>query len=504
MIISPQPPSVHPLHVLIAEDEPELRGYLQLALRRPNLVIDFVENGAEALRYLAQRAEKPALVILDVVMPHKDGITTLREIRRTHAELPIIMLSGATSACTIVEAMQSGANNVLTKPVSHDVLHQAVDQALPGTFGSGAGGQPLDLSPAGNWVKTVEPLLRRISTSDVPVLLLGETGSGKEVLARRIHAESMRADEIFLKLNCAALPSELVESELFGYERGSFTGAFKSNPGKFELANRGTILLDEIGDMDLKLQAKLLQVLQDQEFLRLGAKEPTRVDVRVIAATHRNLEERVAEGAFREDLYYRLKVVNIFIPPLRERKNEVIPLAQTFLEKHNRSGSEPPRIGAELTATLLNHRWPGNVRELENIMRSYLVVRDPTIVINELNETAMRAKRRALEAAVGHNGNAHSVPAALDGSQDLYDENGPAQPVRMQPPSQQADFSRTELAKVDEARRKAETELILRTLNGTLWNRKRAAATLGIDYRALLYKMKKLGIVQPAQLTGAA
>ena len=401
MIISPQPPSVHPLHVLIAEDEPELRGYLQLALRRPNLVIDFVENGDEALRYLAQRAEKPALVILDVVMPHKDGITTLREIRRIYAELPIIMLSGATSASTIVEAMQSGANNVLTKPVSHDVLHQAVDQALPGTFGSGAGAQPPDLSPAGNWVKTVEPLLRRISTSDVPVLLLGETGSGKEVLARRIHAESMRADEIFLKLNCAALPSELVESELFGYERGSFTGAFKSNPGKFELANRGTILLDEIGDMDLKLQAKLLQVLQDQEFLRLGAKEPTRVDVRVIAATHRNLEERVTDGAFREDLYYRLKVVNIFIPPLRERRDEVIPLALTFLEKHNRSGSAPPRIGAELTATLLNHRWPGNVRELENIMRSYLVVRDPTIRHQRIKRNGYAGKTKSARGGRG-------------------------------------------------------------------------------------------------------
>ncbi len=506
MIITPQPPSVHPLRVLIAEDESELRSYLQLALRRPNLVIDFVENGEDALAYLAQRADKPALIILDVVMPHKDGLTTLREIRRTYADLPIIMLSGVSSTGTVVEAMQSGANNFLTKPVSHDVLRQAVDQALPGTFGNGNESGPPEPGPAGSWARTVEPLLKRISTSDVPVLLLGETGSGKEVLARRIHAESVRAGEVFLKLNCAALPSELVESELFGYERGAFTGAFKSNPGKFELANGGTILLDEIGDMDLKLQAKLLQILQDQEFLRLGAKEPTRVDVRIIAATHRNLEERVAEVAFREDLYYRLKVVNIVIPPLRERRDEIIPLALSFLDKHNRSGSAPPRIGPELTATLLNHRWPGNVRELENIMRSYLVVRDATIVMNELNETALRANRRALQAAAGaRNGHVHSSSPVIERSQHAFeDESAPAQPLLVRTPSQAADTTRTELARVDEARRKAETELILRTLNSTLWNRKRAAAVLGIDYRALLYKMKKLGIVQPAQLTGAA
>ena len=509
MIISPQPPSLHPLRILIVEDDPELRGYLQLALRRPNLLVDFVENGKDALAYLTQRESIPALVILDVVMPHKDGIAIVRDIRRTYTHLPIIMLSGVSSTVTVVEAMQSGANNFLSKPVSHDVLRQAVDDLLPDSSGQRKNGEEHERTPAGNWTRSVEPLLRRISTSDVPVLLMGETGSGKEVLARRIHAESVRADEVFLKLNCAALPSELVESELFGYERGAFTGAFKSNPGKFELANRGTILLDEIGDMDLKLQAKLLQILQDQEFLRLGAKEATRVDVRVIAATHRNLEERVAEGAFREDLFYRLKVVNITIPPLRERRDEVIPLALSFLEKHNRSDTQPPRIGPELAATLLNHRWPGNVRELENIMRSYLVVRDPTIIIQELNEAASRANRRAVLVSEGERSrvNHPSTTAANAGQQSqrgLDDEDAPLQPVFIRPPSLPADRNRTELAKVDEARIKAETELILRTLNGTLWNRKRAAAVLGIDYRALLYKMKKLGIVQPAQLTGVA
>ena len=274
-------------------------------------------------------------------MPRKDGMTTLKEIRLQEPTLPVIMLSALSSITHRAEAIKNGATGYLTKPVLHDDLCRAVDSFLPSALTISRAAETLPFKPdlnlkAGNWKKKVEPLLNRMATSDVPLLLQGETGMGKEILARQIHNQSLRTGRIFLKLNCAALPAELVGGQLFGYERGAFTGAMKSSPGKFELANGGTILLDEIGDMDLRLQAKLLQVLQDQEFLRLGAKEPTPVNVRVMAATHRDLEKLVAEGGFRQDLYYRLDVVNIVIPPLRERLDEIIPLGNVSSQNMRR------------------------------------------------------------------------------------------------------------------------------------------------------------------------
>jgi two-component system response regulator AtoC len=492
-------PSPPPVHILVAEDEPEIRDYLQVALRRPNFVIDFAEDGEEVLNVLAEGVDMPSLFILDVVMPRKDGISTLREIRRQDPTVPIIMVSGLSTAANIVDAMKGGASNFLTKPISHEELHQAIDQLLPrpslvpkpAPIQTTSDGATLS---AGNWRRRIDPLLERIAASDVPVLLQGETGSGKEVLARRIHDQSRRSREVFLKLNCAALPSELVESELFGYERGAFTGAFKSNPGKFELANGGTIFLDEIGDMDFKLQAKLLQVLQDHEFLRLGAKEPTRVDVRVIAATHRDLETRIAESAFREDLYYRLNVANILIPPLRDRRDEIVPLASLFLRKHNNPDSSGPVIGPELRAALLDYHWPGNIRELENVMRRYVVLREAEIIIEELRAKAKRESQLWRQVAVfkprPEVQEAEPPSFILDSTPSS--ENGVPANLQAGAPIQGSEGSG--LAKVNEDRKRAETEVIIQALNSTLWNRKRAAALLGTDYKALLYKMKKLGI----------
>ena len=480
-----------PVRILVAEDEPEIRDYLQLALRRPNFIIDFAENGEEVLSLLAQGGDTPALIILDVIMPYRDGISTLREIRKKDPALPIIMLSGLSAPVNIVEAMKSGANDFLTKPISHEALRQAVDQLLPVKVPVDPSRQGELLLGSGNWSKRLEPLLDRISTADVPVLLQGETGSGKEVLARRIHDQSLRSGQTFLKLNCAALPAELVESELLGYERGAFTGAFKTNPGKFELANGGTIFLDEIGDMDLKLQAKLLQVLQDQEFIKLGARETTRVDVRVIAATHCDLEMLAAQGLFRMDLYYRLNVVNIVIPALRERRDEIIPLASLFLKRHNRSDTPLPQIGPDLKTALLDYHWPGNVRELENLMRRYLVIRDSNVLLEELR------KKTVLEIRPPHSDKAGMQvrPGAPPSSAIFHDEPVAPKLIPFQPsPPNAARIAHSDLAKVDEERRKAETDVILNVLNSTLWNRKRAAALLGIDYKAFLYKMKKLGI----------
>jgi two-component system response regulator AtoC len=297
------------------------------------------------------------------------------------------------------------------------------------------------------------------------VLIQGETGCGKEVLARELNAQSPRASKQFLKLNCAALPSELVESELFGYERGAFTGAFQRKAGMFENADGGTILLDEIGDMDFRLQAKLLQVLQDRTFQRIGGQEPITVDVRVMAATHRDLEQDIVNGRFREDLYYRLNVISICLPPLRDRKEDVLPLAEFLLKKHAMRDVRIPSITPDLKHAMMTYHWPGNIRELENHVRKLLVFRDPDALARDLHAKARRKPLVGVSPAEPH--------------------PRPVEPSKSEAPI---------LEKVVQIKRQAETDAILAALNSTRWNRKRAAALLKIDYKALLYKMKKLGI----------
>lgn len=402
-------------------------------------------------RDVPEKAADLALVYLPNLAG--DGLDLLRRIQQTNPRAVLIAIAPAASGTDIASALRGGVVNVLTAELEPENAVELVrgifadEPALPST---GAWGRKLDL------------LLARVAKSDVPVLLQGETGVGKEVLARRLHAGSPRASRPFLKLNCAALPSELVESELFGYERGAFTGAFKTTMGKFELANEGTILLDEIGDMDFKLQAKLLQVVQDHEFLRLGAKETSRVDVRVMSATHCDLEVAVADGRFREDLYYRLNIIEIRIPPLRDRQDEILPLAEHFLSLHGMPGRTPALTG-KLRSALAEYPWPGNIRELENVMRRYLVLEDAEALALELSR---RGQRRVASA--------------------------PAPP----PAVTERRAALGSLEEVDTAHRAAEAEIIINALDTVKWNRKRAAALLGIDYKALLYRMKKLGIGQ--------
>jgi two-component system response regulator AtoC len=335
---------------------------------------------------------------------------------------------------------------------------------VPGKNGTHTGCAPKRSSEASSWIRERAVLLRQIGASDIPVLLNGETGVGKEVVARTLHGYSPRANRRFLKVNCAALPSELIESELFGYERGAFTGAAKTKLGKFDLADGGTILLDEIGDMDVRLQAKLLQVLQDQEFERLGGSETIRVNVRVMAATHVDLEEAVQDGRFREDLYYRLNCMNFVVPPLRDRREEILPLAEYFVEKYNTPGTPELHITAELEHALLGYHWPGNVRELENFMRKFAVLRDPAASATEILFKTQKGRSSGERIA--------QLPA-----------NAPAMATVPLP-----------LERVSEVQKKAEREAILGALDRTKWNRKLAARLLGVDYKALLYKMKKLDI----------
>jgi two-component system response regulator AtoC len=453
--------------VLLAEDEPEVRNYLEMALRGQGYAIETADDGEEALEILGNNPRISA-VLLDIVMPRLDGLETLREIRKTNSSIPVIMVSGASSPLNVVDAMRNGANDFLGKPVNHSDLRKALRSMLepktPVTASVDAAPLPIGKNiffGDNSQMKEIHALLPQIGWSDAPSLILGETGVGKEVLARELHAHSPRCKKPFLKVNCAALPSELVESELFGYERGAFTGAFQKKPGMFELADEGTIFLDEIGDMDFKLQAKLLQVLQDQEFQRLGGKETVRVDVRVIAATHKDLQKAMDEETFRSDLYYRLNVINVAIPPLRERKDDIPRLADFLLQKHSQGNPVPP-IPPVLRDALVNYSWPGNIRELENIMRKLAILRNPDAVVRELTASAARQRTHKglqLESATPVNG-----------------------------------ANKTILEQVHKAKNEAESAAIIAALESTHWNRKQAAVVLKIDYKALLYKMKKLGI----------
>jgi two-component system response regulator AtoC len=301
-------------------------------------------------------------------------------------------------------------------------------------------------------------MVDRVANADVPVLIRGESGVGKEVVARALHERSRRASGPFVKINCAALPSELLESELFGHERGAFTGAHAEKPGKFELAHGGTIFLDEMGEMAHALQAKLLQVLQDEEFYRVGGKRAMRVDARVVVATNRDLEAEIARGQFREDLYYRLNVVAVRVPPLRERPEDIVPLLELFARRYGmRYRGETPVIRPEVLQRFLEHDWPGNVRELENMVRRLVVLEDDRLVLEELG---VRGKPQAVE---------NEVLAEPEGLKEI---------------SRRAAMV-------------AERQAIEQMLRVTGWNKRRAAQRLKISYKALLYKVKECGILDP-------
>jgi two-component system response regulator AtoC len=307
---------------------------------------------------------------------------------------------------------------------------------------------------AGQKMHQIKEIIDQVANTDVTVLIEGESGVGKEVVARSIHLNSSRAQKPFVKVNCAAIPSELLESELFGYEKGAFTGAYRSKPGKFELAHGGTIFLDEIADISPSLQAKLLQVLQDGEFSKLGGKKDIHVNVRVLAATNKNMEEAVNSGRFREDLYYRLNVVNVLIPPLRERKEEIPIFIEYFLDKFAKKYRKGPKpLPGYLLNTLLEYHWAGNVRELENIIQRYVLLGNGEGIIEELN----------------HMGNHQKKQEDPDGCPSLREIHHGAV-------------------------MKAEADVIRKALEMTNWNRKKAASVLNISYKALLMKIKKYAI----------
>jgi DNA-binding NtrC family response regulator len=450
--------------VLVVDDEPEMAGYVRTVLEVNSCQVETAGSGTEALNAIIDGV--PDVVILDLVMPGMDGLETLERLRHLKPGLKVIMLSCTSATRKVVEAIRLGAQDYLTKPFKEAELTAVVRRCLEQVTDTSSQTVPVHHEELDDNVFFVaaSPVMKRVRAQaaqvakiNVPVLLLGESGVGKEVIARLIHKLSPRAHRTFLKVNCAALPGELLESELFGYEPGAFTGATRPKPGKFELCNHGTILLDEIGEMPPSLQAKLLQVLQDQQFSRLGGRTTITVDVRILAATNINIQHALASRQLREDLYYRLNAFTINLPPLRERREEIPQLLNHFMrvlaERYSR---HPLPLTPAFIEACSRYHWPGNLRELENFVKRYLILGDDSLILTELDPAT-----------------------AL-----------PSTPMTSRGPT--GDLK----SLVRELKDEAEMEAIRQTLDQTRWNRKEAARRLNISYKALLYKIRQYGIEQ--------
>src|ERR1700757_1576733 len=464
--------------ILVVDDEPSIRKYLQTLLEVDGFDVETVGSGREVLAKVSD-GERPDLIILDVLMPEMNGIDTLRELLQLDRSLNIIMLSCSNEVGTVVEAIRLGAHDYLTKPFEKTELEAAMlksrqkkqlaseNRALRDYCDQVT--EDLSFLVASPQMVRIRQQILQIAPVDVPVFICGESGVGKEVVARMIHLRSKRRNQAFIKVNCAALPGELLESELFGFEQGAFTGAVRAKPGKFELANKGTIFLDEIAEMSTHLQAKLLHVLQDHQYSRLGGRHMIDTDVRVLAATNVDVHEAMKSGRFREDLYYRLNVLSINVPPLRERTSEIPLLFKHFLEKYSEKfGKTLQTPSKHLLDAALNYPWPGNLRELENFVKRYVILEDDEGSLRELIE----------------------MPATR---QKTSPREEPA------PPKEQG-----LKALVRGLKDEAEMEAIADALEKTRWCRKDAAKMLGISYKALLYKMRQFNLDTPRTRKSAA
>jgi two-component system response regulator AtoC len=468
--------------ILVVDDTEGIRTYLKSLLSGRGYDVVLANDGESALALLEQGLQ-PAAAVLDVMMPGIDGLEVLRRARRLQPALPFVMLSVVGKASTIVEAMGLGAADFLSKPFEESELEAALERLFevgarspadaPKT-GLGASSEEETFCWMSDKMTRIHRILEQVADADVTVLVHGESGVGKEVISREVHRLSNRREGPFVKVNCAALPEELLESELFGYERGAFTGAQNRKAGKFELANGGTIFLDEIGEMSANLQAKFLQVLQDGEFSRLGGQSDIRVNVRVVVATNRNLEEMCAAGLFREDLYYRINVVNVFVPPLRERREEIPVLVEHFLEQYSRRYQrERMELSPELKLGFQRYGWPGNIRELENVVKRIVVLQSEESIREEIVVETEEPDEES-DAPIDMD----AAPEG-DGSIDL-NQVSPGQ------------LSLREIGR--RAARGAEREALRRVLYQTNWNRKKAAKLLDVSYKTLLAKIKETGL----------
>ena len=456
-----------PRRALVADDSSATRTRIAEVLAAHDLRAELAD-GADRTIAMLRSSGSFDLVLLDLGLgASDDGVDLLRRVRAIDPSVPIVMLATGGSARAIVAAMQAGASDLVAKPIDERELGAAIERAL--ALGAAARELPLEpkrvrSEPPALWdspsLERVRAVIEQIADTDVAVLISGESGSGKEVVAREIHRSSARRAGAFVKVNCAALPGDLLESELFGYEKGAFTGAAGRRIGKFELAHGGTIFLDEIGEMSPSAQAKVLHVLQDHAFARVGGNREIQVDVRILSATHRPLGELVEQRRFREDLFFRLNVVNVHVPPLRERLDEVPALVKHFLARAGERYARPtPKPSARLLSALEGHGFPGNVRELENLMKRMVVLGSEAPILRELGAKSRGQGRRRFE--------------------DLLAEV-------------EESAGRVPLKEVGRrASVLAEADTIARVLDGTHWNRRRAALLLGVSYKTLLAKIRE-------------
>ncbi|WP_027365875.1 sigma-54-dependent transcriptional regulator [Desulfotruncus alcoholivorax] len=443
--------------ILIIDDEEHMCWALERAMRQEGYQTLVATRGLTGLDLI--RDEQPSLVILDLRMPELDGMEVLKKAKKINPKLPVIMLTAHGTIETAIEAMKIGATDYITKPFDLDELKLVIKQnlllsqletevtflrsELTSKYGNFVGQSKV--------IQDIIALIERVAKSNASVLITGESGTGKEVAAVAIHQNSPRSNEPFIPVNCAALPEQLLESELFGHERGAFTGATSRKLGRFELADKGTIFLDEIAEMSMNMQAKLLRVLQEKTFERVGGTEILSVDVRVIAATNRQMDEAIKKGHFREDLFYRLNVIHIHLPPLRERKEDIPLLAEHFLQKFGHT-YQVSKISPEAMELLCKYHWPGNIRELQNVIeRATIICRD-----NEIR------------------------PEHLP--RDLYAAPKSTSDIIVEFPEQGLSLE------------KLEKELILKALEKSGGNQTKAAQLLGITRSALLYRSQKHNI----------
>lgn len=453
--------------VLLVDDEPRVRASLKTVLE-PTYEILEAADAAEGLQIF--KRESPDLVLLDVILPGTDGLTTLQTMRSEDRTVPVIMLTGTKSVKTAVDAMKSGAVDYLSKPFDVEELRIVIDRALSKqeleqevrqlraqVVQRYAFHNLIGKSPS---MQEIYAKIEQVADSRTTVLVTGESGTGKELVAKAIHYNSARRERPFVALNCAALPETLIESELFGHEKGSFTDATARRVGQFELAHTGTLFLDEIGDLTPATQAKLLRVLQEREFTRVGGVQPIKVDVRIVAATNKNLDELVRKGLFREDLYYRINVIALYLPPLRERGEDIALLAKHFLAKRIEEEKRPPQEFTKESLELISrYPWPGNVREMENIIeQAFIWSKGSGVITPEHLPTILRTDTR---------------------STSLRDDTLAGR------------------LSLEKAVMEFERDIILDALKRTNYVQTHAATMLGISRRMLKYRMDTLGISRP-------